>query len=135
VFLKRVRIQSADKVALEREARIYEKLLRLNCEYVADVKDFIRDDEYVTLVTAKTMQNRGTRGYAAPEQFEGVIAHPSADIYSLGKTICFLVTGQTDVDFVQYEGWRNIIRSCINHTAVDRPPIGEVISELEKLTR
>jgi hypothetical protein len=191
VFLKRVRLKSADEVALEREVRIYEKLLRLNSEYVADVKDFFRDDEYVALVTEladgsdlhdyvedvscgkglsvgeakhigldiahavgelhandvvhrdikprnilkfddkwkladfgiaknlsrmitkKTMQLRGTRGYAAPEQFEGAEAHRSADIYSVGKTFAFLITGQTDVDFVPYEGWRSLIRKCI----------------------
>ena len=212
VFLKRVRIQSADKVALEREARIYEKLLRLNAKHVADVKDFVRDDKYVALVmeladggdledyvqdescgrglsvgeakriglaialavgelhaheivhrdikprnilmfgddwkvadfgiaknlsrlvTKQTMQMRGTRGYAAPEQFEGAEAHPSADIYSLGKTFSYLVTGQTDIDMVPYEGWRGIIRKCIARNPSDRPPIERVISDLETLT-
>ena len=212
VFLKRVRIQSADIVALEREARIYEKLLRLEAKYVADVKDFIRDEEYVALVmeladggdledyvedmscgrglsvgeakqvglsvakaigelhandivhrdikprnilkfgedwkvadfgiaknlsrlvTKQTMQMRGTRGYAAPEQFEGAEAHPSADIYSLGKTFCFLVTGQTDIDMVPYEGWRGVIRNCIAHAPSDRPRIEHVIRDLDALT-
>lgn len=46
-FLKRVRVQSADKAALERESRIYEKLTRLRAEHIADVIDFIRGDDYL----------------------------------------------------------------------------------------
>ncbi len=212
VFIKRVRIQSADKVALEREARIYEKLLRLNAKHVADVKNFVRDDNYIglfieladggdledfvqnvsegqglnaaeakqialavtraigelhandivhrdikprnilkfgdtwkvadfgiaknlsRLITKQTMQMRGTRGYAAPEQFEGAEAHPSADIYSLGKTLAFLITGQTDVDMVPYEGWRNLIRDCIGNSPDCRPSIEQVLAEVESFT-
>lgn len=212
VFLKRVRIQSADKVALEREARIYEKLLRLNAKHVADVKDFVKDHNYIALfteladggdledfvhnhsngrglatadarvialnvataiaelhsndivhrdvkprnilmfgdtwkiadfgiaknlsrlITGQTLQMRGTRGYAAPEQFEGSEAHPSADIYSLGKTLAFLVTAQTDVDMIPYEGWRNVVRSCIGYSPTSRPTIDEVVSQLERLS-
>lgn len=33
------------------------------------------------MVTRKTFQQFGTLGYAAPEQFQGVEARPSADIY------------------------------------------------------
>ena len=51
VFLKRVRVHSGDKAALEREASIYDRLLRLQSPHVAQVLDFIRDAEYVTLVT------------------------------------------------------------------------------------
>jgi serine/threonine protein kinase len=51
VFLKRVRRNSADKAALEREVRIYEKLMRMSTAHVLRVLDFIRDDEYVALVT------------------------------------------------------------------------------------
>lgn len=212
VFLKRVRTKSTDKDALEREVRIYEKLLRLNPQYVADVKDFVRGDQFVILVTEladggdlyefiekesegkglgvrlakqiamniahaveefhsndvvhrdikpenilkfgdrwkladfgiaknlsriitqKTFQMRGTRGYAAPEQFEGAEAHPSADIYSLGKTFAYLVTGQTDVDLVPYDGWRNLIRKCLNHDPDARPDIDQVTAELDALT-
>jgi serine/threonine protein kinase len=51
VFLKRVRSKSADKEALEREMRIYDKLMRMSTSHVLQVLDFIRDDEYVALVT------------------------------------------------------------------------------------
>ena len=98
------------------------------------VADFGIAKNLSRLVTKQTMQMRGTRGYAAPEQFEGAEAHPSADIYSLGKTFSFLVTGQTDVDMVPYEGWRGIIRKCLDFTPSNRPNIESVVSELETLT-
>lgn len=41
----------------------------------------------------------GTPGYAAPEQMEGASPASAADYYSLGATICFVLTGSTP-DFV-----------------------------------
>ena len=35
----------------------------------------------------------GTYGYMSPEQFRGA-AQPSSDLYSLGATLLFLLTGQ-----------------------------------------
>ena len=51
VFLKRVRSNSADKKALECEVRIYERLMRMKTQHVMQVLDFIRDGEYIALVT------------------------------------------------------------------------------------
>lgn len=208
VFVKRVRVQSRDKDALEREARIYDRLLRFDSAHVAKVLDFKRDTEYVALITEcadggdlqsfieqsgsgngltpaaaktialeiatalkefhgydvihrdlkpqnvlrfgnvwkladfgiaknvarpmtqRTFQQHGTLGYAAPEQFQGVDAHPSADVYSLGKVMVFILTGQTDVDFVQYTSWSNVIKRCIAQKPGDRPVVNDVIAEL-----
>ncbi len=207
VFLKRVRTASSDKPALEREARIYEKLMRTRCEHVLQVLDFQRDDEYVALVTEfadggdldhyvdergygltpaeaktiglevaggikelhsheivhrdlkpanvlstggrwkltdfgisknlarlmtqKTFQQHGTLGYAAPEQFQGCAAHSSADVYSLGKVLVFLLTGQTDVDHVPFPVWRDLIIKCVNADPDLRPDVDETTRELE----
>lgn len=211
VFLKRVRRQSADKEALEREMRIYEKLSRLSMTHVLQVLDFIRDDEYVALVTEyadggdlqthveargngrgldvheakeialsvatalrelhehdivhrdlkpsnvlcltgrwkladfgisknlsrmmtrKTFQQFGTLGYASPEQFQGVEARPSADVYSLGKVLVFLLTGQTDVDYVRYSVWRDLIVQCIKHDPDERPSIEHVTQAITSM--
>jgi len=211
VFLKRVRRRSADKDALDREIRIYDKLMRMSTAHVLQVLDFIRDDEYVALVmefadggdlqthveargngrglaveeakqialsvatalqelhdhdivhrdlkpgnvlslggcwkladfgisknlsrmmTQKTFQRYGTLGYAAPEQFQGVEARPSADVYSLGKIMIFLLTGQTDVDYVQFSTWRDLITRCIRQDPQQRPEIGKVIEEIASM--
>jgi len=211
VFLKRVRRNSADKHALEREMRIYDKLMRISTTNVLQVLDFIRDDEYVSLITEfadggdlqthvegrgngrgltvqeakeialvvatavqelhdhdivhrdlkpenvlclrdrwklgdfgisknlsrmmtqKTFQQYGTLGYAAPEQFQGVQARPSADVYSVGKILVFLLTGQTDVDKVPFSSWRNLISRCIAPNPTHRPEIGKVIEEIASM--
>lgn len=211
VFLKRVRCSSADKYALEREMRIYERLMRMNNQYVLQVLDFIRDDDHVVLVTEfadggdlnqfvettgngnglpvdlaraiainvgtalkelhnadivhrdlkpqnvllfnnvwkiadfgisknlsrivtnKTFQQYGTLGYAAPEQFQGVEARPSADVYSLGKILVFLLTGQTDSDYVTYSAWRDLIVRCLKTDPDQRPLIAKVLEELRDL--
>ena len=209
VFLKRVRNKSADKDALEREMRIYEKLMRANTTHVFQILDFKRDAEYTAIVTEfadggelqehvtqrgkglpvgeakeialsvatalkelhghdivhrdlkpqnvlalhgcwkltdfgisknlsrvmtqKTFQQYGTLGYAAPEQFQGVEARPSADVYSLGKIMVFLLTGQTDADYVTFPAWRDLIVRCIRHEPKERPEIDKVIEELEDI--
>ncbi len=211
VFLKRVRIRSADKDALEREMRIYDKLMRISTTHVLQVLEFIRDDEYVALVTEyadggdlethveargngrglavdeakeialsvaaalrelhdhdivhrdlkpsnvlcvggrwkladfgisknlsrlmtqKTFQQYGTVGYAAPEQFQGVEARPSADLYSLGKILVFLLTGQTDPDHVTFTRWRDLVARCIRSNPGERPAIEAVIGDIEAL--
>lgn len=211
VFLKRVKSQSADKDALEREMRIYEKLMRISTDHVLQVLDFHRDNDYVALVTEfadggdlktyvdersdgrglsvgeakdiaisvaaalkelhthdivhrdlkppnvlcchdswkladfgisknlsrivtqKTFQQYGTLGYAAPEQFQGVEAKPSADIYSIGKILVFLLTGQTDVDYITFPRWRDLIVRCINIDPKQRPSIENVIEELNQI--
>ena len=195
----------------EREMRIYDKLMRMSTTHVLQVLDFIRDDEYVALVTEfadggdlqthveargngrglaveeakqialsvatalrelhdhdivhrdlkpdnvlslggcwkladfgisknlsrvvtqKTFQRYGTLGYAVPEQFQGVEARPSADVYSLGKIMVFLLTGQTDVDYVQFSAWRDLITRCIRQDPQQRPVIGKVIEEIASM--
>jgi hypothetical protein len=211
VFLKRVRRNSADKDALQREMGIYDRLMRMSTPHVLQVLDFVRDDEYFALVTEfadggdlqthveargngrglpvqeakqialsvatalrelhdhdivhrdlkpdnvlslggcwkladfgisknvsrvvtqKTFQRYGTLGYAAPEQFQGVEARPSADVYSLGKIMVFLLTGQTDVDYVQFSTWRDLINRCIRQDPQQRPVIGKAIEEIASM--
>jgi hypothetical protein len=82
-----------------------------------------------------TFQQAGTYGYAAPEQFEGTEAHPTADVYSFGKLLVFLLTGHTDLDRipVDYADARRLAFRCASQTPDARPGIGEVLAMLEHL--
>ena len=80
-------------------------------------------------ITVRTFQRHGTPGYAAPEQFQGVMARPSADVYSLGKVLVFLITAGTDVDLVTLPAWNALVKRCIHPVAEERPPIDVVIKE------
>lgn len=66
------------------------------------------------LVTlGKTFQRSGTPGYTPPEQWAGREAHPSADVYAFGKLIVFLLTNETDVDFLFDQPlWAELVRGC-----------------------
>jgi very-short-patch-repair endonuclease len=83
-----------------------------------------------------TFQQAGTYGYAAPEQFDGTDAHPSADVYSFGKLIVFLLTGHTDLDRlpVEYADVRRLAFRCASQTPDARPSIREVLAQLEQMT-
>lgn len=208
LFLKRVQVNSAHEASLGREIRIYEKLVRLKSQRVAEFVDFIRTDDFVSFVTEladgdlqefvrdadtgvseelvkgislqvaealqelhdndiihrdlkpenilrfndvwkladfglsknlsrgitqRTMRQKGTSGYAPPEQWAGADAHPSADIYSLGKVIVFLLTKQTDVDRLLDRSWSPLVRRCVSENPADRPCIEAVISELRDI--
>jgi serine/threonine protein kinase len=51
VFVKRVRLESPDMAALQREAEIYQKLERRGCEHTPRVVDYLRTEAYQVLVT------------------------------------------------------------------------------------
>ncbi len=97
------------------------------------IADFGISKNLARVVTQKTFQNYGTLGYAAPEQYEGVEAKPSADIYSLGKIMVFLLSGQTDVDFITYPAWKALIKRCVSTAPDKRPPLTEVVESLENM--
>jgi serine/threonine protein kinase len=68
-------------------------------------KVYLVDFGSVQTVAAKeggTMTVVGTYGYMAPEQFGGR-AVPSSDIYSLGATLIYLVTGSDPADLPQVD--------------------------------
>jgi serine/threonine protein kinase len=82
-----------------------------------------------------TFQQAGSYGYAAPEQFFGTEAHPSADVYSFGKVLVFMVTGHTDLDHlpVEHADLRRLAFRCAAQTPGTRPTIAEVLEQLEQI--
>lgn len=93
----------------------------------------------------------GTKGYAAPEQYEdkkGVVVDGRADIYALGKTMHFLLTGQDpQADGYEYhpirywnptlhEGLENIIERCVQSSPDERfQTCGELLYALDHYER
>ena len=67
------------------------------------------------------------------EGFDGVEAKPSADVYSLGKIIVFLLTGQTDVDHVTFPAWRQLIQQCVSKDPSKRPELSVMKEALEEM--
>lgn len=83
----------------------------------------------------KTFQGAGTKLYAAPEQMLGTVAHPSADVYSLGKLIAFLVTGVPMASKVPDApaGLRELLEQMTKEDAEGRPELEEVRGRLAEL--
>lgn len=79
-----------------------------------------------------TFQQAGTYGYAPPEQFDGTAAEPSADVYSFGKVLVFLLTGKTDLDAIpiEYSDLRRLAFRCASPMAESRPTVAEVVELL-----
>ncbi len=72
------------------------------------------------IVTGRTFRRYGTLGFAAPEQLQGADAATPADVYSFGKLVVYLLTGQTDPDMVQQPRWRALVRACCAEKPSDR---------------
>jgi hypothetical protein len=88
------------------------------------------------LVThGKTFQRAGTEGYTAPEQWDGTEAHPTADIFSFGKLLVFLLTGETDVDRLwgKLPPWGRLARKCAEYDPEARPSLNDIEIELKRL--
>lgn len=84
-------------------------------------------------MTKKSFKRYGTRDYAAPEQFAGLDAHPSADIYSYGKILVYLLTGRADATRVHQPAWKQLIAQCTHADPNLRPTIETVLEELPNL--
>lgn len=81
----------------------------------------------------RTFQGHGTPGFAPQEQLDGATAHPSADVFALGKLLTFVLTGQTDVDQVLLPSWRRLASRCTERVPDERPSLDEVETELSRI--
>lgn len=84
----------------------------------------------VRWATRRTFQGHGTPGYMAPEQRNLAEAVASADVYSFGKLLCWLLTGATDPDGVIAPVWREVIVSCLVEDPDERPTPTELLQTL-----
>jgi serine/threonine protein kinase len=86
-------------------------------------------------VTGFTFQGAHTKPWAPPEQVAGATAHPSADIYALGRVLTFLLTGSQDRSSVQQapQHWAEILVACVDFSPEKRPDVNFVRSRIEQL--
>jgi len=105
-----------------------QNVLRRNGEWY--LVDFGISKNRSRLITQKTFQGYASHGYSAPEQYDGVEAKPSADVYAFGKLMVFMLTGNTDVDLVGYPTWRQLILRCTAQQPDERPSIEHVLNDL-----
>lgn len=84
-------------------------------------------------MTRRTFQGHGTPGYMAPEQRNRAEARPSADVYSFGKLVCWLLTGGTDPDAILAPHWHELVAACVADDPDDRPEIAAVLEKLDQM--
>jgi serine/threonine-protein kinase len=95
--------------------------------------DFGIAKNLVRLQTLQTFQMAGTPGYTAPEQFDGAEARASADIYSFGKIITFLLIGLTDADQIRFPSWRRVVQRCLARDPDQRSSLAAILTEIEAI--
>ncbi|MFM7202062.1 MAG: protein kinase domain-containing protein, partial [Myxococcota bacterium] len=80
--------------------------------------------------TRYTFQQHGTPGYMSPEQRNGAEAAPSADVYSFGKVICWLLTGGTDPDAIVAPLWQKFVNECVQENDQARSSLADLHAHL-----
>jgi ATP-dependent Lon protease len=104
----------------------------LRCDDMWKIADFGISKFLDTPVTGYTFQGAHTYPWAPPEQIEGAQAHPSADIYAVGRVFCFLLTGSSKKEAIVSvpDNWRGAIQDCVNIDPSKRPDVGALIKIL-----
>lgn len=85
------------------------------------------------ILTRRTFQGAGTVCWAPAEQFEGVDAHTSQDVYAFGKILAWMLTGQTDPDAIQGPLWRQLVRDCTAQDPRERPDLEDIEQRMTRI--
>jgi ATP-dependent Lon protease len=95
----------------------------LRCDDTWKIADFGISKFLDTPVTGYTFQGAHTYPWAPAEQIEGAQAHPSADIYAVGRVLCFLLTGSSKKEAILSvpDDWRGPLQDCVNIDPTKRP--------------
>ena len=137
--VREIALQIVDGVRTLHENDIVHRDLKpqniLQCDAVWKIADFGISKFINKPVTGYTFQGAHTMPWAPPEQIQGAQAHPSADIYSLGKIMTFLLTGKPTLakDTSLEPQWERIVTPCVAIDPEKRPDIAEVQSYLQEL--
>ena len=107
----------------------------LRCDDVWKIADFGISKLRSSPVTGFTMQGAHSLPWAPPEQRDGAVAHPSADIYAIGRVIGFLLSGSVKVeDYAGLPGqWAAIIKPCLAVNPDERPDAQHLRAQVSQL--
>ncbi len=95
--------------------------------------------DYGNAIVSKTKVDEciGSKGFAAPEQYESGVLTPAADIYSVGAVLLYMATGtfaKENIYNVSSGVLQNIIDKCMKHNPQERyENISSLLNELEKI--
>jgi ATP-dependent Lon protease len=108
----------------------------LRCDDTWKIADFGISKLRSSPVTGFTMQGAHSMPWAPPEQRDGAPAHPSADIYAVGRVMAFLLSGSVKVE--DYSSlpppWWSIIKPCLSVSPDERPEIQTLRNQVSQLT-
>lgn len=73
--------------------------------------------------------------WAPPEQRDGAPAHPSADIFAVGRVMAFLLSGSVKVeDYASLPPhWWSIIKPCLSVSPAERPEAAHLRAQVAAL--
>jgi len=107
----------------------------LRCDDVWKIADFGISKLRSSPVTGFTMQGAHSLPWAPPEQRDGAVAHPSADIYAMGRVIAFLLSGSVKVE--DYAGiprpWFAVVKPCLSVSPDERPDSQQLRAQISQL--
>ncbi len=107
----------------------------LRCDDTWKIADFGISKLRSSPVTGFTMQGAHSMPWAPPEQRDGAAAHPSADIYAMGRVMAFLLSGSVKVeDYSTLPArWWSIIKPCLSVSTDERPDSAELRAQVSSV--
>jgi serine/threonine protein kinase len=107
----------------------------LRCDDTWKIADFGISKLRSSPVTGFTMQGAHSMPWAPPEQRDGAAAHPSADIYAMGRVMAFLLSGSVKIE--DYAGipsrWMTIIKPCMSVSPDERPDAQHLRTQVSQI--
>jgi ATP-dependent Lon protease len=109
----------------------------LRCDDTWKIADFGISKLTSSPVTGYTMQGAHSVPWAPPEQREGAPAHPSADIYAMGRVLAFLLTGSVkQADYFELPAdWAAILNPCLEDSPDQRPDAVHLRAQIAQLQK
>jgi len=107
----------------------------LRCDDTWKIADFGISKLRSSPVTGFTMQGAHSMPWAPPEQRDGAAAHPSADIYAMGRVMAFLLSGSVKVEdyTALHQKWWTVIKPCMSISPEERPDAQALRVQVSKL--